>query len=169
METHKNENQWSGGRQMRAPLDRVLGRDTKEDRPLSHGAPSKPLLGVLPIARLIPQDVHAMMDYGNGVAAGSGALMTDDPAARIASLALAATTIGISAVTDYRLSVAKLVPIEAHEVADYAWGLAAIAAPFVLGYWKKDPIVSTIQIATGVTALIGSLFTDYRGYRGVKW
>jgi hypothetical protein len=38
--------------------------------------------------------------------------------------------------TDYRLSVAKVIPIEAHEVIDHAWGLAAIAAPFVLGYWK---------------------------------
>jgi hypothetical protein len=165
METHNNGTQRSASRNARAPLDRVLGRDALEDRTLSHGAPSKPLFGVLPLARLIPQDVHAMMDYGNGVAAGAGALMTDDPAARIASIALAASVVGISAVTDYRLSAAKLVPIEAHEVADYAWGLAAIAAPFVFGYWKRAPRVALMHVMAGAGTLLSSLLTDYRSYK----
>lgn len=165
MNTHKTENGVSGGRGTQAPLDRVFNRTVSSERSLSQGAPSKPLLGVLPLARLIPQDVHAVMDYANGIAAGSGALMTDDPAARIASIALAAATTGVSAITDYRLSFAKILPIEQHEVADHLWGVAAIAAPFVFGYWKRAPSVALMHVVAGAGTILSSLFTDYRSYK----
>jgi hypothetical protein len=165
MNTYKTENGISGEREMQqAPLDRVLHRTVESERSLSQGAPSKPLFGVLPLARLIPQDVHSVMDYANGVATGSGALMTDDPAARIASIALAATGAGLSAMTDYRLSVAKIIPIEQHEVADHLWGIAAIAAPFVFGYWKRAPRVALMHVMAGAGTILASLFTDYRSY-----
>jgi hypothetical protein len=32
-----------------------------------------------------------------------------------------------------------VIPIEVHETIDHVWGAAAIAAPFVFGYWKKAP------------------------------
>src|SRR3954465_10546926 len=86
-----------------------------QDRTLSHGAPAKPLLGVLPIARLIPQDIHSMMDYGNGALSLLNAVTTDCPKARLASIVLGAAGTGTSLMTDYRLSVAKVIPIEAHE------------------------------------------------------
>lgn len=164
MATHKTANGKST-RKIQAPLDRVFHRTVEEDRTLSHGAPSKLLLGALPISRLIPQDIHSVADYADGVATGAGALMTKDPAARIASIALAATVTGVSAITDYRLGVAKIVPIEAHEVADYAWGLAAIAAPFVLGYWKRAPHVALVHVVAGAGTILASLFTDYRSYK----
>jgi hypothetical protein len=145
-----------------APIDALLDRDVPRERPLSEGRPAKLLLGMLPLARLIPQDVHSVMDYADGLMAGSGVAMTDDPAARIASMALAASTIGISAVTDYRLSVAKLIPIEQHEVADYVWGAAAIAAPFVFGYWKRAPRVALMHVMAGAGTILASMFTDYR-------
>jgi hypothetical protein len=62
------------------------------------------------------------------------------------------------------VSVAKLVPIEVHEVADYVWGATAIAAPFLLGYWKTSPKVAIVHIAAGVGSILGSLVTDYRAY-----
>jgi hypothetical protein len=76
---------------------------------------------------------------------------------------------GVSLCTDYRLSAAKLIPIEVHEVIDYAWGAANVALPFVLGYWKRDPLVASLQIGTGLLTIAGSLFTDYRSWRGVRW
>ena len=88
--------------------------------------------------------------------------MTDDPAARIASVALAASTIGISALTDYRLSIAKVIPIEQHEMADYLWGAAAIAAPFVFGYWKRAPRTALAHVMAGAGTILASMFTDYR-------
>ncbi|HEU0031020.1 MAG TPA: hypothetical protein VFQ53_10345 [Kofleriaceae bacterium] len=134
------------------------------DRALSHGEPSRPLLG-LPLARLIPQDIHSVMDYANGMAVGSGALLADcDPTARMVSLALAGSGAMVSAMTDYRLSVAKVIPIEAHEAIDHLWGLAAMAAPFVFGYWKRSPRVALLHIMCGAGNIVASLLTDYRAY-----
>lgn len=136
-----------------------------EDRTLSVGSPSKPLLGVLPVSRLVPQDIHSILDYGNAATVGSGAFLTSCPQARIASIALAAADLGVSAMTDYRLSVAKVIPIEAHETIDYLWGAACIAAPFVLGYWKRAPGVALTHVIAGATNILLSLFTDYRAYK----
>jgi hypothetical protein len=85
-----------------------------DDRALSKGIPSRPLFG-LPLARLIPQDIHSVMDYVDALAYGSGAVMSDDPRAKLASVLLGASGAGVSLITDYRLSIAKIIPIEAHE------------------------------------------------------
>jgi len=133
------------------------------DRPMSVGAPSKPLLG-LPLARWIPQDCHSFMDYANGLAAAGTALATDDSAAKLGGITLASIVIGVSLVSDYRISVVKLLPIEVHEVADYVWGATAIAAPFILGYWRSSPKVAIAHIAAGIGSILGALVTDYRAY-----
>ena len=146
------------------PTNGVRGGAALEDRTLSHGEPARKLFGVLPIARLVPMDVHAMMDYGNALAVATGAL-DDCAAARFASIALAASGCTVSALTDYRLSVAKVIPIETHEVIDYAWGIAAIAAPFVFGYWKRSPRVAMTHVIAGASNILLSLFTDYRAYK----
>jgi hypothetical protein len=137
------------------------------DRTLSHGEPAQPLLGFLPIARLIPQDVHSVMDYVDGMTAASGALMADedDEVALIASIALGASAVGVSLMTDYRLSVAKVIPIRVHEAIDYAWGMSCIAAPFALGYWKSSPRTAMTHVMVGAGTILASLFTDYRSYR----
>ncbi len=136
-----------------------------EDRTLSHGTPSTPLLGVLPLARWIPMDVHSMLDYTHGTGVASCALLTDDPRARMASLVLGGSDLVMSALTDYRLSAAKVIPLETHEAIDHLWGVAAIAAPFVLGYWKTAPRVALIHVIAGVGNILTSLVTDYRSYK----
>lgn len=136
------------------------------DRTLSHGEPSRPLFGVLPITRWIPQDVHSVMDYLDGLTAASGALTADDDEVAFwASLALGASVIGVSAMTDYRLSLAKVIPIRTHEAIDYAWGMSCIAAPFALGYWKSSPRTAITHVMVGAGTILASLFTDYRSYR----
>ena len=132
-------------------------------RKMSVGTPSKPVLG-LPLARWIPMDCHSFMDYSAGLAIASTAIMTDDRAAQLGSAILASSVIGVSALTDYRISALKLIPIEAHEFIDYGWGLMAIAAPFALGYWKSSPKIAIAHIASGVMNILGSLVTDYRAY-----
>jgi hypothetical protein len=146
------------------------GRFTKahEDRTLSHGEPAAPLLNVLPIRRWIPQDVHSIMDYVDGLTVASGYFMTEsdsDDAAGWASMALGASVIGVSLLTDYRLSAMKVIPIRAHETADFLWGASAIALPFILGYWKSSPRVALTHVLVGAGSIIASLFTDYRSYK----
>lgn len=138
------------------------------DRTLSVGEPAEPLLKVLPIKRWIPQDVHSIMDYAGGLTVASGYFLPEnkrDDAACWASIGLAAGVIGVSLLTDYRLSVAKVIPIRAHESADYLWGAACIALPFALGYWKKSPRVAWTHVAVGAATILASLFTDYRSYK----
>lgn len=129
--------------------------------------PSKPLFGALPVARIVPQDVHSLMDYAAGATCLGTALFAETGAAKAAGAMLGASVVCVSALTDYRLSVAKLLPIEAHEAIDHGWGLTAIALPFLLGYWKRDPAVAAIHVLTGASTILASLFTDYRAAEGV--
>jgi hypothetical protein len=134
---------------------------------LSQGERSAPLLGALPLARVIPQDVHSVMDYVDAAAVGAGAWMTQCPKATAASLVLGGSGVAVSALTDYRISLKKVIPIEAHEAIDYGFGIAAIAAPFALGYHKTAPKVAALHVMTGIGVILTSLITDYRAYRGV--
>lgn len=145
------------------PVDETRPLAERVSRPMSVGTPSRPILG-LPLARLVPMDCHSFMDYGNGLVTGGMALATDDKAAQLASITLASLVIGVSAITDYRVSLAKILPIEVHEIADYVWGASAIAAPFVFGYWKSSPKVAITHIVAGIGSIVGSLITDYRAY-----
>ena len=147
------------------PRTDVLANPEVVDR-LSKGIRSAPLLGRLPLARLIPQDVHSIADYANGAMVGVG-VGAWDPRAKVASLVLASAVVGVSALTDYRLSLAKVIPIEAHEAIDHLWGISCIAAPFLFGYWKTSPKTAIAHVATGAVTILASLFTDYRAYRGV--
>lgn len=131
--------------------------------------PSRPLLGMLPLARVVPQDVHSVADYLYAGAYLVSAKLARTTRARAVGIALGGGVAGTSLVTDYRLSAVKALPIEMHEIADHASGLTAMAMPFVLGYVKKDPIASAIQIMTGLMTCVASLFTDYRASKGRTW
>jgi hypothetical protein len=67
--------------------------------------------GILPIARLVPQDVHSVLDYLGSAMIRGGALLTDDVGARAASLGLMTLGLVVSALTDYRISLAKIIPV----------------------------------------------------------
>lgn len=141
------------------------GHSKIEARTLSKGEPAPKLLGFLPIARLIPQDIHSVLDYVDGLTVASGALLDDNTAASTASIALGASAVATALMTNYRLSAMKLIPIRTHEVIDHVWGLSCIAAPFLLGYWKKAPRVAMTHVITGAMTIMASLFTDYRAYK----
>ena len=135
------------------------------------GMPSaSPILGLpIPIRRAIPMDVHSVLDYGNAAECLALGAMASVPAAKLANTFIGLKGLGLSIVTDYRLSLAKLVPIEVHELGDHLFGLSAITTPFLLGYWKKEPVITAMQVMCGVTTIVAALFTDYRAQRGVKW
>ena len=139
-------------------------------RLLSRGAdagfPSEPLLGRLPLARLIPQDVHSVGDYVGAVGAGLVAASAGGGRARAAGLLLALSGVGASLVTDYRLSLRKWLSIEQHEVVDYAWGAATAASPWLFGYARRAPAVAWAQVALGLGYWVVSALTDYRGQVG---
>jgi hypothetical protein len=131
--------------------------------------PSKPVLGGLPLARAVPQDLHSVLDYVYSACLLASAAAAKTNPGRVMGVLLGAKLGGVAAITDARFSVAKIVPIELHASVDYAVGIAAIAAPFVLGYAKKDPVVAMLHVGVGVGTLLTSLLTDYRASKGVTW
>jgi len=149
----------------RETVQDVLSR--VENVNLSTGAPSKPLLG-LPVRRVIPQDVHSLIDYAGGAAGLLAASLANTTRGRLANSSLSAASTGVAVLTDYKLSLAKVIPIEVHEAIDYVWGLSNVMAPFALGYYRKDKMVSWVQIALGMGTIAASLFTDYRAFSGSR-
>ena len=133
------------------------------------GIPSRPLFGKLPLTRTIPQDVHSVMDYAGALVAGIAGMTADDDAARACGLTLMAVGAGTAAMTDYRLSLAKVLPIEGHEVADYLWSLTAMVSPFLFGYHRRSPVAAAVHVVAGASTLFAALFTDYRARRGVTF
>lgn len=157
-------------RHLRARTEQLLGSAERVSIALwdpEERIPSKPLLGRLPLARVIPQDVHSGLDHFHAAGFALSAVLARTTRGRAVGAALSASLFGMSAVTDCRASVTKLLPIEIHEGIDHAAALTAIAAPFVLGYAKKDPIASMIQIGLGIGHLVTSLITDYRAHHGL--
>ncbi len=128
---------------------------------------ARPLFGALPVLYLVPQDVHSVADYASAANAISPAFFADSVAAKASGIALGATAAVVSMLTDYRLSIAKLIPIEAHEVIDYVYGLGQIAAPCALGYFKRDRAAALMHLIGGALVIGLSLVTDYRAARGV--
>lgn len=159
-------------RQLQGRMERLLGSAERVSLGLwdpEERVPSKPVLGALPLARVIPQDVHSVMDYVNAAGFAASAVVARTGRARAVGALLGLGVGGTSAATDYRISAAKVIPIEVHESLDYVSGITAIVAPFALGYVKKDPIAAAIHIGLGVTTLVASLFTDYRATRGITF
>jgi hypothetical protein len=139
------------------------------DKSAAAGIPAQPLLGWLPLRRFIPQDIHSLLDYQADFTVTAAGLLSGSKAARTAGLALGISGLGVALLTDYRLSLKKVIPIEVHEAIDYIWSFSVIAAPFVFGYARRSKLATMLHIFTGVSTILGSLLTDYRAQQGVKW
>lgn len=156
-------------RPSRETLSRTITRGLHQlwDRSAAAGIVSRPLAGGLPLRRWLPQDAHSLLDVVAGVAvAVAGRLSGDRTARRVGGL-LGLKLVGTALLTDSRLTLSRLVPIELHELTDYGWGVAAIAAPFVGGYARKAPGAAAVHVVAGTAVLLGSLVTDYRCRSGM--
>ena len=111
--------------------------------------------------------MHSVMDYGAAGVVLACALSDRSGKARAASLLIGASGLVASLLTDYRLSLKKLIPIETHEVIDYAFGITAVSAPFVLGYHRRAPRVAFTHVMAGLGTILAALVTDYRAERGI--
>lgn len=149
--------------QLLSALDRVVFAQLRP----GDAVPAKPLFGHLPLKRVIPQDVHSVMDYLAALSFLASAKLARTARGRMMGGLLGGTVGAVSLATDYRLSIAKVIPIELHELLDHGTGLTAIAAPVLLGYVRKDPVAAIMQMMTGLGQAVASLFTDYRAERGV--
>ena len=108
--------------------------------------------------RIIPTRIHGMLDYATGL------LLLISPylfgfsdvggAAQYIPMILGAGIIGLSLVTDYELSIAKLIPMPMHLAGDIAAGVLLAASPWLFGfadqvYWPHV-IVGLAEIGAGL-------------------
>lgn len=132
------------------------------------GIPSDPLFGVLPLRRIVPMNVHSVLDYVGGLSLIAAGLLARSTVPRVTGFALGGAQIATSAVTDYKLSFAKLVPIKWHEIADYAVGISAMVLPFLFRDQRRRKSAASrwLEFGLGASVVLASLFTDYRAARG---
>ena len=82
----------TNGERARRGLGRILR---------SEEVPAEPVLGVLPLRRAIPQDVHSLLDYSNGILVAWAGLTSRKRKARVAGTVLGATIVSVSLLTGY--------------------------------------------------------------------
>ncbi|WP_375769824.1 hypothetical protein NR798_02760 [Archangium gephyra] len=139
------------------------------DRSAAAGIPAMPLFDKLPLRRRIPQNLHSVLDYQGALTVAGVGLLSGVGTLRTASLVLGCSGLGVALLTDYKLSLFKLIPIEVHEVIDYVWSFGVIAAPFLFGGSRRSRFATWVHALVGASTIVASLFTDYRAQRGVQW
>ncbi len=128
---------------------------------------ARPLLGRLPLLHLLPQDAHSLLDYTGAAVGLVTAAVADSPAVKTGAFVVGSGTALVSAASDYRLSVAKVVPIEGHAAFDYLAGLTHIALSVFLRRGGRKRLIAGLELSTGLLLVGAALLTDYRAQRGI--
>ena len=110
--------------------------------------------------RVIPTQVHAVLDYLTGgalVAAPRLLGLTGTTAGKVLDLAGGIAT-AQSLLTDYELGLVKAIPMRSHLALDAASGAFVAASPWLLGfagngrkYWLPHVIVGATEILAAAT------------------
>ncbi len=137
------------------------------DRSNAAGVLSRPLPGGLPLRRWVPQGVHSLPELAVGATVAVAGGLSGEGTARRVGLGLGLGLVGATLLTDSRLSLSRLLPIELHALADHGWGLATVAAPFVGGYARRAPGTALVHVLAGAALCLGALVTDYRCRSGM--
>ena len=116
--------------------------------------------------RVIPTKVHGVLDYLSGLLLIASPWLFDfanGGAAQWVPVLVGATILLVSLVTDYELSVAKLVPMRTHLALDVLSGALLAASPWLFGF---SELVYWPHLLLGVAEIGAGLLTrqvpDYR-------
>jgi hypothetical protein len=111
---------------------------------------------------------HNILDYVAGaVAILCSSAVGSIPAARDLFLAAGVAQIAYSLFTNYRYSVARLIPVGVHMILDCLAGLALLVGPWVFRYsggLSRGQIALHVILGAGILALVG--FTRRRTESG---
>ena len=108
--------------------------------------------------RIIPTRIHGMLDYATGL------LLLISPylfgfsrvggAAQYLPMLMGVAIIGLSLVTDYELSIAKLIPMPTHLAGDVAAGALLAVSPWLFGFsdrvYLPHLIIGLAEIGAGL-------------------
>ncbi len=105
--------------------------------------------------------IHGILDYATVVGTAAAAqLLPVSPKARRTMLALAGGYLGLSALTDYPLSLRRVVPFPAHGAAEAGLGLLLPFLPGLLGFSRDRVGRNALFALTAITAVVAPL-TDW--------
>lgn len=111
--------------------------------------------------RPISPTIHGVIDYATTAAVvAAPRLMRFPKSARIACDALAGSYTGLSAMTDYPLSVKRAIPFKAHGATEAVLGMALPAVPWALGFAKHRAARNFFLGLTALTFVVAAL-TDW--------
>lgn len=112
--------------------------------------------------RLLSPRVHGFIDYGIvALLALAPTLFGFGGTAAAISYILAVLQLGMSLITAYPLSLAKIIPFKIHGGIELTSGLFALAAPWLFGFSRIDAARNFFLFA-GVTVAITWALTNYR-------
>jgi hypothetical protein len=105
--------------------------------------------------------MHGMIDYGTAATvAAAPAVLDVPPSARNLFEGLASGYTGLSAVTDYPLSLRRTIPFKAHGAAELAIGMLLPAMPWLLGFADNRAARNFCFGLTALTLVVSAL-TDW--------
>jgi hypothetical protein len=102
--------------------------------------------------------LHGILDYTTSAAVAAAPPLLDMPrsATRLFE-SLAAGYTGLSSVTDYPLSVKRMVPFKAHGAAELAIAAVLPAMPWLLGFSEHRAARNLCFALTGITLVVAAL------------
>ena len=105
--------------------------------------------------------VHGMLDYATSATVAAAPLAMSFPKpARVLFESLAAGYTGVSAVTDYPLSVKRVIPFKAHGATELAIAAALPFLPWALGFADNRAARNLCFGLTALTVVVAAL-TDW--------
>lgn len=113
------------------------------------------------IPKPISPRIHGMIDYGTSAAVAATPAVLDIPkAARALFEGLATGYTGLSSVTDYPLSLKRLVPFKIHGAAELAVAAILPAMPWLLGF-ADDRAARNMCFGLSALTVVVSALTDW--------
>jgi hypothetical protein len=107
----------------------------------------------------LSRKTHAMLDYGSAILLFAAPWLfnfSDVDSARTLCIIAAILIIGMSLLTDYEASLAKIIPMKVHLAGDILLGLVFIASPWLFGFASETYL---FHVAMGIVALFAGIFT----------
>jgi hypothetical protein len=110
----------------------------------------------------ITPTAHGAIDYSTVAMTAAAPKLLDMPErAAMAAYGLAAGYLGLSMLTNYKLSAKRAVPFKAHGMTEAAIGMALPALPWVLGFADNKKARNFFLGLTAITFVVSAL-TDWR-------
>ena len=114
--------------------------------------------------RVIPTQVHAVLDYVTGgtlVAAPRLLGLTGTTAGRVLDLAGGIAT-AQSLLTDYELGLVKVIPMRTHLTLDALSGAMVAASPWIFGFANNGRRYWLPHVIVGANEIMAALMTKTR-------